>query len=184
VKLNNLKTRLRRVITALDSEGRSFASIDGPPGEILEWREDEGLYEIWTDPGQALARRDRADLSAGPVQLSPPFGGMKVRWFSVAPSRAGDESDEDLASGAASAFAQIGAAQDQPDTSRHPAMHLTSTIDVIVVVSGRVRLLLDADERVLGPGDVVLQRGTNHAWVCEGDEPAVMVAVLSDRVLA
>jgi quercetin dioxygenase-like cupin family protein len=47
-----------------------------------------------------------------------------------------------------------------------------------------VRLLLDADERVLGPGDVVLQRGTNHAWVCEGDEPAVMVAVLSDRVLA
>jgi len=63
-------------------------------------------------------------------------------------------------------------------------MHLTATIDVIIVVSGRVRLLLDDDERVLEPGDVVIQRGTNHGWVCESDEPAVMVAVLMDREFA
>ena len=182
--MNDLKARLRRIITALDSDGRSFVSIDGPPGEVIEWRKDEGLYEIWTDAGGALIRQDGIDLAAAPVKLTPPPGGVKVRWFSVTPSNVGAENEEDVAAGTASAFSQIGAAQDQPDTSRHPAMHLTSTIDVIVVVSGRVRLLLDADERVLGPGDVVMQRGTNHAWVCEGDEPAVMVAVLMDREFA
>lgn len=32
-------------------------------------------------------------------------------------------------------------------------------------------------DRLLGPGDVVVQRGTNHAWVNGGDTPAVIVAV-------
>jgi quercetin dioxygenase-like cupin family protein len=60
-------------------------------------------------------------------------------------------------------------------------MHLTRTLDAIIIVRGRVRLLLDTDERLLGPGDVVVQRGTNHAWVCDGDEPALLVAVLISR---
>ena len=60
-------------------------------------------------------------------------------------------------------------------------MHLTPTLDFIVVVHGRVRLILDLDERELGPGDVVVQRATNHAWACVGDEPALLAAVLIDQ---
>ena len=30
----------------------------------------------------------------------------------------------------------------------------------------------------LKPFDVVIQRGTNHAWVNKGDETAVLVAVM------
>jgi hypothetical protein len=182
--LNNLKAQLRRIITAVDADGRSFVSIDGPPGAVIEFREDDGLYEIWADAGGALVRQGGIDHAAAPVKLTPSPGGLKVRWFSVMPTDANAENQEALAVGTASAFAMIGAAHDQPDTSRHPAMHLTATIDVIIVVSGRVRLLLDDDERVLEPGDVVIQRGTNHGWVCESDEPAVMVAVLMDREFA
>jgi quercetin dioxygenase-like cupin family protein len=47
-----------------------------------------------------------------------------------------------------------------------------------------VRLILDEDERLLGPGDVVVQRGTNHAWACASDTPAVIVAVLLDKAFA
>jgi hypothetical protein len=32
----------------------------------------------------------------------------------------------------------------------------------------------------LKPFDVVIQRGTNHAWVNLSDEPALMMAVLLD----
>ncbi|HXZ68517.1 MAG TPA: cupin domain-containing protein, partial [Alphaproteobacteria bacterium] len=41
-------------------------------------------------------------------------------------------------------------------------------------------LLLDADEVEVKPGDVVVQRGTNHAWVNKGPEPALYLAVLVD----
>ena len=60
-------------------------------------------------------------------------------------------------------------------------MHKTHTVDAIILVKGRVRLLLDEDETVIGPGDVVVQRATNHAWAVEGNEPALFVAVLVDR---
>ena len=36
------------------------------------------------------------------------------------------------------------------------------------------------EARALKPGDVVIQRGTNHAWVNTGTEPALLVAVLAD----
>ena len=41
-------------------------------------------------------------------------------------------------------------------------------------------LLLDEDERDLKPFDVVVQRGTNHAWINKGTEPALLIAVLMD----
>ena len=63
-------------------------------------------------------------------------------------------------------------------------MHLTSTIDVIVLINGSVRLVLDDDETVLRAGDVVIQRGTNHAWICDGPEPALLVAVLIDKTFS
>ncbi|OOF94939.1 hypothetical protein ASPCADRAFT_37024, partial [Aspergillus carbonarius ITEM 5010] len=44
-------------------------------------------------------------------------------------------------------------------------MHRTVSIDYGVVLEGEVELVLDSGEtRVLGRGDVAVQRGTNHAW--------------------
>ncbi len=42
------------------------------------------------------------------------------------------------------------------------------------------KLILDEEETQLKPFDVVVQRGTNHAWVCTSDEPALFIAVLMD----
>ncbi len=41
-------------------------------------------------------------------------------------------------------------------------------------------VLLDDDERPLKPLDVVIQRGTNHAWINRGKEPALLAAILID----
>ncbi|MGO4838514.1 cupin domain-containing protein [Rhizobiaceae sp. 2RAB30] len=81
---------------------------------------------------------------------------------------------------AANAFEKMGASHLRVDTSRHPAMHRSHTLDYIVLLQGRVKLLLDQDERILEPFDVVIQRGTNHAWINLGDEPALLMGVLMD----
>jgi len=59
-------------------------------------------------------------------------------------------------------------------------MHQTKTIDYIILLEGDVTLLLDEDEVQLKPFNVVVQRGTNHAWVNNGTEPALLIAVLID----
>jgi hypothetical protein len=39
---------------------------------------------------------------------------------------------------------------------------------------------LDTDSRILGPGDVVVQRGTRHGWRVAGAEPCTFAAVFID----
>lgn len=175
--------QLHRVITGLDDAGRSIVSVEGPPGAVYEWPDGGGLYEIWADVGSSLDRRAQADRAQEPVRLCPAEGGVKIRWFTVMPSAAVPASVAEVERVVEEGFAELGASDARIDTQRHPAMHLTHTLDAIIVVRGRVRLLLDADERRLGPGDVVVQRGTNHAWVCDGNEPALLVAVLLARRL-
>jgi uncharacterized cupin superfamily protein len=76
-------------------------------------------------------------------------------------------------------FAQMDA-HCRSDASRHPGMHKTRTIDYVVLLSGEVTLLLDKGEVDLKPFDVVVQRGTSHAWVNKGKEPALIAAVRID----
>src|SRR5215831_6097912 len=80
----------------------------------------------------------------------------------------------------AKAFAQMGAEHCRPDTTRDPGMHKTRTVDYVILLSGEVTLLLERGEVKLKPFDVVVQRGTNHAWINKGTEPALIAAVLID----
>jgi quercetin dioxygenase-like cupin family protein len=85
---------------------------------------------------------------------------------------------------AADAFKKIGAAHHRIDTTKHPAMHKTETIDYIILLKGDVTLILDQEEVDIKPFDVVVQRGTNHAWVNNGSDPALLIAVLIDSELS
>ena len=58
------------------------------------------------------------------------------------------------------------------DGGSRTVMHRTKTLDYVVVIEGELVLLLDDSERVLKPGDVVVQRGTNHAWENRSDDVA------------
>jgi len=60
-------------------------------------------------------------------------------------------------------------------------MHRTETLDYAIVLSGEVEMEVDEGERVsLRAGDVVIQRGTNHAWINRGPGWARMAFVLID----
>jgi mannose-6-phosphate isomerase-like protein (cupin superfamily) len=51
-------------------------------------------------------------------------------------------------------------------------MHRTQTLDYVVVIDGEIVLILDDSEITLKQGDVVVQRGTNHAWENRSDRVA------------
>ena len=58
-------------------------------------------------------------------------------------------------------------------------MHRSSSIDYGIVLAGELTLELDSGERkVIRQGDIVVQRGTNHAWVAHSDAWARMAFVL------
>lgn len=52
---------------------------------------------------------------------------------------------------------------DMPAGSRRE-MHRTDTVDYGIVLAGEVHLVLEQEETLLRTGDVVVQRGTSHAW--------------------
>ncbi len=168
----------RRVVTGHNASGKSIIAEDGPPGVSLG-QGGVGLFEMWVNTQRPANNLVEEGLTAEKLQLEPPPTGDRFRFFGVAPENP-DISTEQLEQMTEAGFAAIGAAHCRPDTSRHPAMHRTKTIDYIIVLSGKVTLLLDDDETELGPFDVVIQRGTNHAWINKGSEPALLVAVLID----
>ena len=49
-----------------------------------------------------------------------------------------------------------------------------------IVLSGEITALMDDGEVLLKAGDVLIQRGTNHAWSNRTAEPAVVAFVLID----
>ena len=59
-------------------------------------------------------------------------------------------------------------------------MHRTESIDYGIVLDGEIWLVLDDTETRLGPGDVVIQRGTDHAWDNRSDRTARIAFVLVD----
>ncbi len=169
---------LRRVITGNDATGRGRVIIDGAAAKLIAF-EEAGLAEIWSaglQPDHLLDAPDR--LAVEDLKLEPDEGAVKVRWFTIAPEDT-TKTAEELEAAAAFAFGAAGAAHARVDTRRHPMMHKTDTLDVIILVKGKIDLLLDDGKAAsLKPGDVVIQRATNHAWINKGSETALLVAVL------
>ena len=74
----------------------------------------------------------------------------------------------------------MGASGERDASAKHQNMHKTDSVDYIILLSGEVTMLLDDGEVTMKPLDVVIQRGTNHAWINNGSEPAVLAAILID----
>jgi quercetin dioxygenase-like cupin family protein len=60
-------------------------------------------------------------------------------------------------------------------------MHRTETVDYVIAISGKIDMTMDGEEKVtLNPGDILIQRGTNHQWNNPYDEPSRVAFVLID----
>jgi quercetin dioxygenase-like cupin family protein len=61
-----------------------------------------------------------------------------------------------------------------------PRHHRTDSIDYAVVISGSIQVELETETVTLQAGDVIIQRGTIHNWICPGPDPCVMLYALID----
>ncbi len=172
---------VRRIVTTDDTDGRSRVLIDAASPHVLPFGPASALTNLWITDGAPPSNAGNADAADRPVRLEPPEGGTVFRFFQVGVAPApGSVTPAEAEARAAATFAAMQAPHVRVDTTRHPAMHKSRTTDYIILLRGRVRLLLDDDQRDLEPFDTVIQRGTNHAWVNLGDEPALLVAILMD----
>ena len=173
---------MRRVITGDDADGRSVIILDGGPSSASGVPDLGGLFEIWEDAATGpLNPRDHSDLGTTRPVLGPRPGNVQVRWFVVAPLPDGVPKPQ-LDATVRQVFAGFDGDRHIIDQSRHPAMHETHSIDVICLLQGDVSLILEDGETRIRPGQVVIQRGTNHAWAAHGG-PALLLAVLIDRTV-
>jgi quercetin dioxygenase-like cupin family protein len=61
-----------------------------------------------------------------------------------------------------------------------PHMHRTETIDYVIVLKGEIEMDMDESTVTLKAGDIMIQRGTNHAWANRSAAPARVAFVLID----
>lgn len=156
---------------------------DGVPPHVTRPAHQPGLafFELWNtrgSPSPVSAREpEPADLHR---DTAPPRQGTVIRIVDIPPEGAkGPEFDKETARALS---AQVGLAENAEHTipGRHPLMHRTESIDYGIVLEGQIVLLLDEAEVVLGAGDVVVQRGTIHAWTNRTDTITRMLFILTD----
>ena len=161
----------RVIITGNNGAGKSVVVAQAHVGMT-----GPGNFDFW----QTKSGSSPHDISVGraPMNFFPAPGGTMFRLFTIPPA------DPHITPAKIAAiqdmlFGAIGIAEARVDTSRHPLMHVTPTVDYIVLLSGEISLQLDEGEAIkLKPLDAVVQRATNHSWVNTGREPALLMCVM------
>ena len=173
---------VRRVVTGHNTDGDAIISSDGALPTVIELAAVPGtvFHEVWSTNGAPAAVGSGPDPTTGALMLPPPQHGTRIRVVDIPP-----ETDDFLRSARdrmKDAFAEIGDvhASTADKSSPHPLMHRTETIDYGVVIDGETMLVLDKGETLLKAGDIVIQRGTNHAWANRSGKPCRMLFVLVD----
>ena len=160
----------RRVVTG-HRDGKAVVLYDGPaPNRKL--RQASGVVStlLWvTDesPADISGSADRAEREIG---VPPPRNGSIFRIVQFPPEGKAMSREAVLKEMGLSGQAQ----------STHAGMHRTRSVDYAVVMEGEIDMLLDDSEVHLAAGDVLVQQGTNHAWVNRGSRSCRIAFVLID----
>jgi hypothetical protein len=152
----------RRIVTGHDEQGRSVVMSDGAP-PVARRLQEEGVafFEVWnTNAMPAPIEAVESDPTQRPITIPPRPNGTVIRVNEFLPGHL------------------------QPDGRQSP-MHRSETVDYGIVLEGEMVLVLDDGVEVeLRPGDIVIQRGTDHAWANRSGAVARMAFVLVDGAFA
>jgi mannose-6-phosphate isomerase-like protein (cupin superfamily) len=166
---------VRRVVTGTAPDGTSVIAADDQLEPVTvaalpgyAWHRLWALDHPPSDPA----------TPAAPVGLDhfPPPGGFRFNLFTVPPAGTArgpltPATEAELARKLPGRAAQM--------ESDQGGMHRTASVDLIVVLSGRISLELDRGVTVdLSSGDCLVQNGTRHAWRNNSAEPCTLGIVL------
>lgn len=164
---------IRRVVTGHEKKGNSIIQLDGS-AQNVKLRKANGLIStlLWVEDQTPANNSDEIDKANREIGVAPPEGGSIFRVVEFTPD---DEtvSNEEMK-------IELGLEPNCDNPVRHPGMHRTRSLDYAIILSGEIDMLVDNDEVHLKSGDVVVQRGTNHAWANRGSSSCLIAFVLID----
>ena len=167
----------RRVIAGHDAGGKAVVIADGPAPNT-KVRQVTGITStlVWVTDASPPDISSPADPTLREIGVAPPAGGSILRIVDFPPEPRGGAAVDNAAM-----KKEMGLDHGHGGKpARHPYMHRTRSIDYALVLEGEIDMLLDDSEVHLKAGDVLIQLGTNHAWVNNSDKPCRIAFVLID----
>jgi mannose-6-phosphate isomerase-like protein (cupin superfamily) len=170
--------KVRRVVTTVDDTGKAVVLFDGDnPNCTVRPARKNVMNLLWATSGAPAGISGAQDRGAVEIGTQPPPNGTAFRIIDYPPTTPEQEAALDVAQ----RQREIG--HDAPKRGlppRHPFMHRTRSLDYVIILAGEITMLLDDSEVHLKAGDVLIQQGTNHAWINRGKEPCRIAFVLVD----
>jgi mannose-6-phosphate isomerase-like protein (cupin superfamily) len=168
---------IRRVVIGHDQTGKAVALYDGDLKPKQRSAGGNGVTNLWVTSEFPIDVSGTDDRGQTQIGVPPPPHGTVFRIVDFPPA-----SDATAPSPVDHEKVLIAMGID-PATqgyTRHPNTHRTKTIDYAIVLAGEVDMLMDDTEIHLKSGDVLIQQGTNHAWVNNSGKNCRIAFVLID----
>src|SRR5581483_3139915 len=171
--------RIRRVVTGHNKDGKSVFIMDGAAPHVYSRVPGSTVVtELWETRGAPADNRGNDEVTNRPFRLAPPKNGTVFRIIHYPPDKvrlAAIQKEEAMGDDGSGRHA----ATDR-NNPRHAGFHKTNSVDYAIVLQGEIWAMMDEGEVLLKQGDVLIQRGTNHAWSNRTDKIATLAFVLVD----
>lgn len=168
---------LRRIVTSVDDTSKAIVLFDGenPHREVRPLRGNISRA-IWATGEAPALMQGQQDRAAGVKMTSPVNGGTVFRIIDYPPTKP-EHANLDV-------NARMDELKHEAEIAgwppRHPFMHRTRSVDYAIILSGEIDMMLDDSEIHLKAGDVLVQQGTNHAWINRSNDVCRVAFVLVD----
>ena len=171
---------IRRIVTADDAHGRSRIAEDAPAIAVRTVAERPGYrnVNVWRTEAAPVPVGAPDSIAAHKGILPPGNGGSILRIIDFPPEVADPaERKRRIQATFGTMFTD---AQHDKREGAHPGMHRTDTVDYAIILEGEIWAVMDEGETLMRTGDVLIQRGTNHAWANRSTKTARICFVLLD----
>jgi mannose-6-phosphate isomerase-like protein (cupin superfamily) len=169
---------IRRVVTTHDKTGKAIVLFDSDnPHKVVRPVGNFVSRVIWRTDTAPAVMDTHEDVGGAQKGVSPPPSGTVFRIVDF-PPMSPELEKLDPNHMASQVGGHGGSSKYRAPT--HPFMHRTQSVDYAIIMSGEIDMLLDDSQVHLKTGDVLVQQGTNHAWVNRGKEVCRIAFVLVD----
>ena len=150
--LDRAKPKFRRIVTKHDARGKASIWIDADATNHKFPNEKISSTLMWSTDHTPTLILSDEDEGDRILGSAPPLCGSRFTMMEFQP---GNEA----------------------------TLHRTDTVDYVICLSGEIDMFLDESQFVtLRAGEVLIQRGTNHAWANRSDKPCRLAVILLDAL--
>jgi len=144
--------QFRRVVTGHDIGGNAVIWMDGAATNHKFPSDKISSTLMWSTDATPTRIYDNEDEGARILGSAPPHNGSRFTMMEFHPGNVGH-------------------------------LHRTDTVDYVICLTGEIDMFLDDSRFItLRAGDVLIQRGTSHAWANRSDKPCRLAVVLLDAL--